>query len=99
LETAPDSRGGEHQPEVDQLLEEGQQQVRHLHLLLNPEAEVSDPEAQSEAMESPVEAFEQPEAEPIEAEHELFIDEHQEHHDDGEFRDEDDDSQMPLLSA
>ena len=95
LETAPDARAGEHQPEVDQLLEEGQQQVRHLHLLLNPEAEMSE----SEAVESPVEAFAQPEAESIEAEHEPFIDEHQVHHDDGEFSAEDDDSQMPLLSA
>jgi hypothetical protein len=50
-------------------------------------------------VESLVEAFVQPEAEPIEAEHEPFIDEHQEHHDDGEFSGEDDDSQMPLLSA
>ena len=99
LETAPDARGGEHQPEVDQLLEEGQQQVRHLHLLLNPEAEGSEPESQPEAVESAGEAFELPEAEPIEAEHEPFIDEHQEHHDDGEFSAEDDDSQMPLLSA
>jgi|TARA_Y100000991_G_scaffold183177_1_gene146558 hypothetical protein len=101
LETAPDARGGEHQPEVDQLLEEGQQQVRHLHLLLNPEAEGAEPEPepQSEVVESPAEAFAQPEAEPIEAEHEPFIDEHQEHHDDGEFSAEDDDSQMPLLSA
>ena len=95
LETAPDARGGEHQPEVEQLLEEGQQQVRHLHLLLNPEAEVSEPEA----VESPVEAFAQPEAEAFEAEHEPFIDEHQEHHDEGEFHADGDDSQMPLISA
>lgn len=95
LETTPDARGGEHQPEVEQLLEEGQQQVRHLHLLLNPDAEVSEPEA----VESPVEAFAQPEAEPFEAEHEPFIDEHQEHHDEGEFHADGDDSQMPLISA
>ena len=95
LETAPDARGGEHQPEVDQLLEEGRQQVRHLHLLLNPDAEVSEPED----VESPVEAFAQPQAEPFEAEHEPFIDEHQEHHDEGEFHADGDDSQMPLISA
>ena len=95
LETAPDARGGEHQPEVEQLLEEGQQQVRHLHLLLNPDAEVSEPEA----VESPVEAFAQPQAELSEAEHEPFIDEHQEHHDEPEFYADGDDSQMPLISA
>jgi len=60
---------------------------------------MSELEAQSEVLESPVEAFAQPEAESIEAEHEPFIDEHQEHHNDGEFSAEDDDSQMPLLSA
>ena len=95
LETAPDSRGGDHHQAVEQLLEEGQQQVRHLHLLLNPEGEA----ASSEPIEQPVDEFSEPAPEAVEAAHEPFIDEHQEHHDDGEFRDDNDDSQMPLLSA
>ena len=95
LETAPDSRQVQHHQEVEQLLDQGQQQVRHLHLLLNPEVDG----AESEPTEPPVEAVHHPEAEPIEAEHEPFMDEQQEHHDEAAFRDEDDDSQMPLLSA
>ena len=94
LETAPDSRGGEHQPEVDQLLEEGQQQVRHLHLLLNPEAESAVAEVAEQPEEEPHRMEEHPEMEPA-----AFLDEPQQHHDDDDEHFSENDDQMPLLSA
>jgi len=93
LETAPDSRPGDQHDEVRQLLEEGQQQVRHLHLLLNPEAESAVAEVAEQPEDEPHGMEEHPETE-----HAAFLDEPQQHHDDDEHFSENDD-QMPLLSA
>ena len=89
LETAPQAEPVDDRHHLEQLLEEGQQQVRHLHLLLNPE-----PEASVVEMDQPEEGFEAPLAE-----HESFIDDQQHHPEDESMADDDDDSQMPLLSA
>ena len=94
LETAPDAKPAGEQLAVQQLLDEGQQQVRHLHLLLNPEAElpaadcVDQPEADLPVME-----------ELPDQEHTAFLEEEQHHPEEEALLEDDDDSQMPLLSA
>ena len=82
LETAPDARGGEHQPEVNSSLRKVSNRCVICTSCSIPMLRFPNPRLSN----LQVEAFAQPEAEPFEAEHEPFIDEHQEHHDEGEFQ-------------